>query len=303
MDKTYKGHIFMALTYLLFGLNIPIVKYVAGVAGITGLSITFYRMAGGALLFWVASLFVPREKVPPRDVLLLLGASIFGLFLNQLPFVVGISLTSPIDAGVITTIGPMITMVMAAIFLREPITWMKAGGVAVGMAGALVLILSSAAAAGRNGASIAGDLLCAASSLSFALYLTLFKRLIGRYSPVTLMRWMFLFATLMSLPVCWRDVAAVDYGSLDGSVWAGIGFIVVGATFLTYIMLPVGQRHLRPTVLSMYNYMQPTVAAVVAVAAGMDTFGATKGLATLLVFAGVWLVTRSRSRADVEARR
>jgi drug/metabolite transporter (DMT)-like permease len=238
--------------------------------------------------------------MPLRDLGLIFIAGLFCILINQASFIVGLSLTSPIDAGVVTTLTPMMTMVLAALFLREPITWMKAGGVAVGAAGALILILGGGALAGRGGASVAGDLLCALSSFSFAIYLTAFKRLITTYSPVTLMRWMFLFSAVLVLPFCWKDVAAVDYASLGWEVWARIGFIVGGATFLTFFLLPVGQRYLRPTVLSMYNYLQPTVAAFVAVAAGMDTFGVTKGLATLLVFAGVWIVTRSKSRAQIE---
>ncbi len=300
-EKSYKGHLLMVVAYTVFGLNIPAVKSIIGVAGITGLSVTFYRMAGAAVLFWFASLFVRREKVPPRDIAMMLVASLFCIFLNQTPFIVGVSLTSPIDAAVITTTGPMITMLLAAMFLREPITWLKAGGVLVGAAGALMLVLGGGAAAGRGGASITGDLLCLASCLSFAIYLTAFKRLFTTYSPVTLMRWMFLFAALLSLPICWKDVAAVDYAAIGWQTWATLAFIVGGATFLTFFLLPVGQRYLRPTVLSMYNYLQPTVAAAVAVALGMDTFGVTKGLATLLVFAGVWIVTRSRSRADLDA--
>jgi drug/metabolite transporter (DMT)-like permease len=310
-EKSYKGHVLMVVAYIMFGLNIPAVKSVIGVGGISGLSVTFYRMAGAAVLFWVASMVVRlrarknptlREHVPPRDIALMFVASLFCIFLNQLPFIVGVSLTSPIDAAVITTIGPMVTMVLAAIFLREPITWLKAGGVMVGMAGALMLILGGGAIAGRGGASLTGDLLCVASCVSFAIYLTAFKRLFTTYTPITLMRWMFLFAALLSVPVCWHDVAAVDYAALGWRTWGTIAFIVCGATFITFLLLPIGQRYLRPTVLSMYNYLQPTVAAAVAVAAGMDTFGPTKGLATLLVFAGVWLVTRSRSRASTEAR-
>jgi drug/metabolite transporter (DMT)-like permease len=299
-ERSYKGHLLMVIAYAVFGLNIPAVKSIIGVEGITGLTVTFYRMAGAAVLFWVASIFVRREKVPLRDLGMIFVAGLFCIFLNQLPFIVGVSLTSPIDAAVITTIGPMITMVLAAVFLREPITWLKAGGVAVGAAGALMLILGGGAAAGRGGASIVGDMLCVASCVSFAIYLTAFKRLYTTYSPVTLMKWMFLFSAALSLPVCWSDVAAVDYAALEWDVWATIAFIVGGATFLTFFLLPIGQRYLRPTVLSMYNYLQPTVAAAVAVAAGMDTFGPAKGIATVLVFAGVWLVTRSRSRAQSE---
>jgi drug/metabolite transporter (DMT)-like permease len=300
-EKSYKGHLVTAIAYIVFGLNIPAVKSVIGVAGITGWSITFYRTAGAALLFWAVSLFVRRQRVLLRDVGTIFIASLFCILLNQMPFIVGVSLTSPIDAAVITTLTPMITMVLAAVFLREPITWLKAGGVAVGASGALMLILGGGAVLGRGGASVAGDLLCAASSLSFSVYLTGFKRLFTTYSPVTLMKWMFLFAAVLSLPVCWRDVATVDYGDLEWHVWARLGFIIGGATFLTFFLLPIGQRYLRPTVLGMYGYLQPLVASLVAVAVGMDTFGVTKGLAALLVFAGVWIVTRSRSRAQLDA--
>ncbi|MDR2890103.1 MAG: DMT family transporter [Alistipes sp.] len=300
-EKSYKGHLLMVLAYTMFGLNIPAVKSIVGVGGITGLSVTFYRMAGAAVLFWIASIFAARQRVPLRDVGAIFVASLFCILLNQTSFIVGVSLTSPIDASVITTIGPMITMVLAAIFLREPITWMKAVGVFVGASGALMLILGGGAAAGRGGASVAGDLLCVASSLSFAIYLTAFKRLFMTYSAVTLMKWMFLFSALLSFPLCIADVRAVDYAALGWDVWATIAFIVVGATFTTFFLLPIGQRLLRPTVISMYNYLQPTVAAVVAVAVGMDTFGLTKGLASLLVFAGVWIVTQSKSRSQLDA--
>jgi drug/metabolite transporter (DMT)-like permease len=295
-EKSYKGHLVTAVAYILFGLNIPAVKSVIGHGGITGWSVTFYRMAGAAVLFWVASLFVKREKVPLRDIGLIFLAGLFCILFNQSAFIVGLSLTSPIDAGVMTTLTPVLTMVLAAVFLREPITWMKAGGVAVGATGALILVLGGGALAGRGGASVAGDLLVAGSSLSFAIYLTAFKRLITTYSPVTLMRWMFLFSALLVLPLSWREVAAVDYSALDAGVWATIAFIVAGGSFITFFLIPIGQRFLRPTVLGMYNYLQPLIAALVAVAAGMDTFGVTKGVATVLVFAGVWIVTRSRAR-------
>ena len=300
-EKSYKGHLVMSVAYIIFGLNIPAVKSVFGTAGITGLSVTFYRMAGAAVLFWITSLFVKKEHVPPRDIMMLFFASMFGIFINQMPFIVGVSLTSPIDASVITTLVPVITMMLAALFLREPITWMKAGGVFVGAAGALMLILGGGALHGRGGASVTGDLLCMASALSFSIYLTAFKRLIQTYSPVTMMKWMFLFAAAVSFPICWSDVSAVDYAAFTWDVWARLGFIVIGSTFITFFLLPIGQRYLRPTVCAMYNYFQPAIAAAVAIAAGMDTFGVTKGAATLMVFLGVWLVTQSKSRQQLDS--
>ncbi len=295
-ERSPKGHLVIALAYVCFGLNIPAVKSIIGEGGITGLSVTFYRMIGAVVLFWVASIFVRRERVPLRDVGAIFVASLFCILLNQMSFIVGVSLTQPIDAAVITTLTPMITMVLAALFLREPITWLKIVGVGVGACGALLLVLAGGAAFGSEGASVTGDLLCALSSLSFSIYLVGFRRLFTTYSPVTLMKWMFLFAAAISFPICWGDVSAVDYGALEWHVWARLGFILCGATFLTFFLLPIGQRYLRPTVLGMYGYLQPIIASLVAVAVGLDSFGLTKGLATGLVFAGVWLVTQSKSK-------
>ena len=272
----------------------------ANPGGVSPFALSVYRMVGAALLFWTVSLFLPRERVAPRDIVLLLFASVFGIQLNQMLFLWGLSLTSPIDTSIIATIVPVLTMVLATLFLREPITWLKAGGVFLGCAGALILILVSQHGAGHT-SSIKGDLLCIVSAISFATYLTAFRNVIVRYSPVTTMKWMFLFAAVAAVAIYYRPLTEVDYAGLAAKTWAGIGYVVVGATFFSYLMVPVAQRYLRPTVVSMYNYVQPIVAVLFTVAIGLDTFGFTKAAAALCVFVGVWLVTKSKSRAQLEA--
>ena len=259
-------------------------------------------MAGAAVLFWIASIFAKKERVARRDILLLFFASMFGILINQTSFITGLSLTSPIDASVIATIGPILTMLLAALFLREPITWKKALGVLIGATGAILLIMHHDDITSiRGGASVEGNLLCLLSSLSFALYLTLFKSVISRYSSVTVMKWMFLFAAICSIPIGWNDVTAVDYGGLSIEMWLRILFVVVMATFVAYLFIPAGQRLLRPTVVSMYNYLQPLVSSLVAVALGMGAFGLEKIGAAILIFLGVYIVIQSKSRAQLEA--
>ncbi|MDR3340084.1 MAG: DMT family transporter, partial [Candidatus Symbiothrix sp.] len=193
-DKNFKGHAALFVAYIIFGLNTPISKAVLIDEEVSALALTFFRFAGAALLFWLVSLFVKKEKIRAKDIFWLFIASLFGILFNQLSFIVGLSLTSPIDASVITTTSPLLTMMLAAFFLKEPITWKKAIGVFVGAAGALLLVLNSQAVHHGN-ASAAGNLLCILSSLSFAIYLTAFKTLINRYSAVSSMKWMFLFAS------------------------------------------------------------------------------------------------------------
>jgi drug/metabolite transporter (DMT)-like permease len=299
-DKNLRGHISLLIAYIIFGLNTPIAKEVLMHGEISALALTFYRFAGATLLFWLTSLFTKKESVNLLDLGMLFLASMFGILVNQLAFIVGLSLTSPIDASVITTIAPILTMLLAAFFLKEPITWKKAIGVFIGASGALLLILNSNTAE-RGGASVAGNLLCILSGLSFALYLTAFKKLILKFSPVTLMKWMFLFSTLCCFPFCWGDVSQVHYAELPMDLYLQIIFVVALATYVSYLLIPIGQKFLRPTLVSMYNYLQPIVSSLLAVFLGMDVFGWVKACAALLVFLGVYIVTKSKSYAQMQA--
>ena len=277
---------------VIFGLLSPVSKALldSGLISPAGLMMT--RTAGAAAAFWTASLFVRRDRLS------LFFAALLGIVLNQGSFILGVSMTSPIDASVVTTTAPIFAMIIAALYLREPITGMKIAGVAIGAVGALMLIFSSPAAASSGGGSVGGDLLCMFAQLSYATYFVVFKGLIGRYGPVTLMKWMFLFATLCWLPFGAEDFVSTRWQAFGWRNFAEVGFIVLGATFLTYLLLPVGQKNLRPTVGCMYNYLQPLVASLVAVLAGMDRFTTIKAAAVVLVFAGVSLRFASLSRGD-----
>ena len=288
---------------ITFGLLAPVSKSLFGTGLVSAYALTMMRMGGGAVVFWIASLFTRREHVPPRDLLLFFFASLLGIVLNQGTYVLGVSKTSPIDASVVTTTTPIFVMIIAALYLREPITGKKILGVVVGAAGALLLILSGAhLVSGRTGSgSVSGDLLCLFAQLSFATYFVVFKKLISRYSPVTLMKWMFLYATACCLPFGYSDLKAVGWAELGWTNYAQIAYVVLGATFLAYLLMPIGQKNLRPTVGCMYNYLQPLVASLVAVLAGMDRFTTIKAAAVVLVFAGVYAVTRSKSKAQMDA--
>jgi drug/metabolite transporter (DMT)-like permease len=257
-------------------------------------------MSGAMLLFWTLSLFVKKEHVPKKDVLILLFASIFGLVLNQILFIVGLSMTSPIDASIVITLLPIISMFLAAIIIKEPITLKKASGVLIGASGALLLIFTHRDMQTGN-SNMTGNLVILTSVLSYSLYLNLFKRLISSYSPITIMKWMFLFATIMAYPFCYKDFIHTDFSSLPINVYMRIGYVVTFATFIAYILIPVGQKVMRPTTISMYNYLQPVIASFVAIALGIDMFGMKQLTSGILVFIGVYLVTRSKSRAQIEA--
>ena len=181
------------------------------------------------------------------------------------------------------------------------VTAKKALGVAIGCCGAVTLILSSASAANDRVGNLGGDLLCIGAQFSFALYLSTCYKLIRRYSVFTINRWMFLWATIMILPFSLRHVAAIDFATVPSSTWWETAYVVLFGTYIGYILTMIGQKTLRPTVVSIYNYVQPLVSVIVSVATGIALLRWTQGLAVVLVFSGVMLVTKSKSRRDMEA--
>ena len=273
-----RGHLSMLAASIMWGAMAPISKFVMSAGTVGSIVVTDVRIFGAAVLFWLFSPFAPKEKVDRKDYLRLFGAAMFAIVLNQGVYITGVSMTSPVDASIITTSLPIVTMILAAFFLKEPITSKKAAGVFLGACGALLLVFGNRIMPGAHAvqtqsgdSNVWGDLLCLFAQCSYATYLVIFKDLIARYSPVTLMKWMFTFASLIMMPF----------------------------TFLCYLLVPVGQKTLRPTLVAMYNYVQPVVATFIAVLWGMDSFNIIKLLAIILVFSGVLLVNRSKSRADV----
>ena len=259
-----------------------------------------FRVLGGCILFWLTSLFVKKELVPMKDKLRYIGAAIFGLVTNQCCYTIGLSITSPINASIVTTSMPIFAMILAALILKEPITGKKALGVLMGCSGALILILTSAAATSDKVGDIRGDLLCLGAQFSFALYLSLFNPLIRRYSVFTTNKWMFFWATLLVIPFTFGHVQEVVSKPIPASTWWEAVYVVVCGTYLGYILTMIGQKTLRPTVVSVYNYVQPIVSVIVSVLTGLGILKPSHALAVILVFTGVWLVTKSRSRQDME---
>ena len=286
---------------VMWGLMSPVAKAVLVGGLVTPLVVTDLRIFGAMVLFWIASLFQKPEHVPPRDLMKLFGTSLLAIVFNQGCFIFGVGLTSPVDASIITTSMPLVAMVLAAVCLREPITGKKLLGIAAGALGALMLILGSRQqSAAQASGSIGGDLLVLLAQVSYALYIVLFKNFVGRYSPITIMKWMFTYAFVCVLPFSYEGLSRTDWAGLEWRAVLSLVFIVVGSTFLSYLLVIVGQKRLRPTVAGMYNYIQPLVACIVAVCWGLDRFNLTKALSVVLIFGGVWLVTASRSRADLE---
>lgn len=295
-----KGHLACFVAYVIFGFNIIVTKDIMGTSIITPMALFCLRSLGAGLLFWIASLFMPREEVAPADYLKIFAASFTGFFLTQITFLMGISHITPVDCSIMTALSPIYTMFIAAAVLKEPITLKKAGGVLLSFAGVMLLISSSiASTAGAAATEPIGVFLMFLNGFCFSIYLGVFKPLIMRYSVVTFMKWIFLFSSLLSLPFAGKEIVGIDYQTAPLTFVAELLFAIVFSTFITYFLIPIGQKILRPTLVSMYSYMQPIVASAVSIYIGMDTPGWGKFIAATMVFSGVILVNYSRAARSV----
>lgn len=284
----------------IWGLMAPIGKD-AMQHGITGVDMVTFRVAGAAICFWITSLFsreVAGEHVAKRDLLQLFFAGLFAIVCNQCCFTIGLSITSPINASIVTTTLPIVALISSAIFLHEKVTWKKILGIACGVSGALMLVLGSATATNAKAGNILGDILCVCAQCSFAIYLALFKNLVSKYHTVTCMKWMFTFSTLVILPFTFKSVAAIPFAEISVLTWLESAFVVVGGTYIAYILMMRAQKTLRPTVIAMYNYVQPMTSTIVSVIAGLAIFGLSQILAILLIILGVYTVNTAKAKTD-----
>lgn len=289
------GHVSVFTAYFIFGFNIIICKNLTSSDYISPIGIFLLRSIGAGLVFWLLSLFVPRQKVKRRDYIGIFFASIFGFFLTQITFLAAIPMITPMESSIMSSMSPIYTMFIAAYALHEPITWRKASGVALSFAGIIYLILTGISGGGEMSGNIWGLILMVGNALFFSLYLGIFRPLIERYSVVTFMKWIFLFSTLMSLPFAICEVLSVDYASLPAEWLWELAYLIVLATFVAYFLIPLGQKYIRPTLVSMYSYVQPIVAIGISICIGMETLTVAKIVATIMVFAGVYIVSLSRA--------
>lgn len=295
--KKYPGHIALLFSSIFFGLNFVVSKDLLNGA-VSPVGLNALRFLSGALAFWAIGFFRP-EKVPFKDLKILFWGSFFGLIANQILFVQGLSRTSSIDASIISTLVPVMTMLFSAMLLKEPISWTKVTGVVVGAAGALFLVISANHGEDKQ-SSLLGNLLCMASSASYSFFLVMTKPISQRYSSVTMMKWMFLFAVVLVIPFSIPALSAVNVAAMNTRNFVSLGFVLIFATIIPYFLIPVAQKRLRPTTQAMYNYVLPVVATALAVYEGISHLTVPKIIASVLVFIGVYIVTRSKSRADVE---
>lgn len=292
-----RAHLSLLAANIIYGLNYSIAKAVMP-DHIKPFALVSVRSISAAALFWITSLFMPKEPVNRKDLFYLFGCSFFGVVINQTLFLVGLDMTSPINSSIILSTNPIFAFIFAALILKERITFLKGTGLAIGLSGVLLLILQNGVP-DFGSSTFLGDIFSMVNTISWAFYTVIIKRMLEKYHPVTVMKWTFLFGMLTNIPAGYHQWSTMDWSSIPLTAWLQIGFVIVGATYLGYLFITYGLRRLSPTIVSTYTYTQPIIAAYLATLMGQDHIDLVMILSALLIFTGVFVVSRQKNKNPI----
>ena len=282
------------MVQLLYGLTFTFAKGIINEGLIAPFGFILVRIIGATALFWILSLFTKNEKIERKDFLTFFLASIFGIALNMLTFFKGLEYTTPINASVIMITVPIIVLLLSAIFLAEKLTLIKVLGVFLGFSGAIILSLYGSGTSSVGSNVPLGNLLVFINAASYSVYIIIIKKVTSKYHPFSFIKWLFLFGLCIVLPFGYQDLTQVELYRFTAYDFFAVAFVVVGATFGTYLLNPIGLRHLKASTVTTFIYLQPVIAAIFAIAMGADSLNVIKVLAAAIIFSGVYLVTKKK---------
>lgn len=291
MKPTQKAHIAVLLTNFFFATNLSLVKHISpSLVGPFG--VNFFRVGITLILFWILWAFSGRAaQIAKKDIPRFAACALTGVAINQMLFIKGLTLTSTIHAALLMLSTPMLITAFALLWLREKMTGIKGLGLLLGVTGASLLIFSKDA---TGISSVTGDLLIVINAISYAIYFILAKPLMTTYPPLHVIRWVFTFGFFMILPFSWNDVQQIHWAQATSSQLYALSALVLFGTFFTYSFNTYGLKHLGAGITGSYIYTQPVFAAIIAALFLHESFSIAKVIAALLIFAGVFLVSRKK---------
>ena len=290
MNRNLKAHSALLLTTLIFGLHYAIAKNIMPVP-FQPMQLLFLRSFGAVILFWLFQRFFIQEKVERRDLWILAICGFFGFAANQALFYMGLNLTTPVDASIIHVLNPVFVLVFAGILIHEKVTVTKIAGIALGAAGALMLILYGRSV-NMSTNSFAGNILVMANMLCYAIYIVLLKPMVAKYHSMTILKWVSFFGLFFILPFCVKGMMEFRPAAVSLNGWLGVAYVVVLNTFVAYLLMNFALKTVEASMVSYYTYLQPIIASVTSVSLGTEVITFPKVIAAILIFAGVYIVNR-----------
>lgn len=285
-----KAHVALFGANLIYGLNYSVAKDVMP-KYIQPFGFIFLRVIGALLLFWLFHSLISNEKIEKSDWPKIALCGLFGVAMNQLLFFAGLNITTPINAAIIMTSNPILVIIAASIILHEIITKQKIFGLLLGVIGALLIILFKADFS-FDASTWPGDLMIFLNAASYGVYLVLVKPLMVKYQPLTIIKWVFTFGFIYVLPFGLNDFLAIEWSEFSGLIWAETAFVVICTTFFAYLLNVFALKNLQPSTVSMYIYTQPVLAALFAIIMGKDEITVVKVVGAVLIFSGVYIVSK-----------
>ncbi len=294
-NKILFAHLTLFLANLIYAISFPIAKEVME-GHIGPVAFVVFRVLGASLLFWLTSLLFIREKIDRKDFPRLVLLAVFGVACNQMLFLKGLHLTTPIAAAIMMITSPILVLVISFFLLSEKLTLRKITGVIIGFAGAALLILMREDISGREN-TLLGNLFVFLNALSWGIYLVLVKPLMKKYHTVTILKWVFLMGLFMVAPFGWSGVSELDVQAWPSRIiWFAL-FVIVLTTFAAYLLNTYSLKALSPTVVSAYIYLQPLLTSLFAIYLFQnDRLTPGKIVSGVLIFLGVYLVSYSRKK-------
>ena len=289
MNRIFLSHIALIIVNLIYALNYTIAKDVMP-EYIQPSGFILLRVIGGSILFFVTYIFFINERVKKKDFFRLMLCGLFGVAINQLFFFEGLNLTTPINAAIIMTISPVLVIITSAIIIKEKITVRKIIGIFLGLIGACILILNSGDISFEND-FFTGNILVLINATSYAIYLVLVKTLMKRYNPITVMFYVFIFGLIFVIPFGIDEIQKIDLTTFNEEIYLKIGFVVICTTFIAYMFNAFALKSLNPSVVSVYIYLQPLLASLIAIVLNSDSLNLVKILSAIFIFSAVFLVS------------
>ena len=278
---------------ILFGLNINIAKSLFTSSLMTPLGLTITRMIMSLVVFWIAGFFMPREKMTRRDILIIALAGFLGLVISQAFFAIALGLTSPVTMSIIGALGPIIVLLISALLSIESITPKKTIGVILGISGAALVVLQNNNS-GASSISVLGIILALLNVISYSVYMIIIRKMAGRFTSITIMKWMYLWSVLILSPFAVSELPRQRLFTSEHSLPAFVmlGYTAFIASVLGGFLIPIALKRIKATTVSMYSNIQPLTASTAAIIIGQDLFSWDKPLALILIIFGVFLVSR-----------
>ena len=291
MNQRILALIAVSIATLIYGLTFTIAKDVMPTY-LKPYAFISLRVIGGTIIFWLLGLFIKQQKIEKSDYKKILLASFFGVGLNMLTFFKGLSLTTPISASVMMVTSPIMVMLFSSLLIRKAIGKQRVLGIFIGLIGAILLITYGSSSQGNSNNSNFGNFLVFVNAASYGLYLVLAKDLIKKYNPIVFVKWLYFFGLFFVLPFGYSELTEVVWQEIPTNMYWNIGFVLIFTSCVTYLCNLYGLSKLKPTTVSVFIYLQPVIATIYALIVGSDSLNLVKISATLLIFFGVYLVTK-----------